>query len=47
MTSADPLRELGVRIGPQGGELRVYSEHADAMELCLFDAKDPNWLSRP
>ncbi|WP_158863772.1 glycogen debranching protein GlgX [Leifsonia sp. AG29] len=44
MTSADPLRNLGVRIGPSGGELRVYSANADAMELCLFDAKDPNWL---
>lgn len=44
MTSADPLRNLGVRLGPHGGELRVYSEHADAMELCLFDQKDPNWL---
>ncbi|WP_348787520.1 glycogen debranching protein GlgX [Leifsonia sp. NPDC080035] len=44
MTSADPLRNLGVRVGPHGGELRVYSENATAMELCIFDAKDPNWL---
>ncbi len=44
MTPVDPLRNLGVRIGPHGGELRVHSEHADGMELCLFDAKDPNWL---
>lgn len=44
MTSADPLRNLGVRVGTHGGELRVWSEHADGMELCLFDAKDPNWL---
>lgn len=44
MTSADPLRNLGVRIGPNGGELRVFSAHADAMELCLFDERDPNWL---
>lgn len=44
MTSADPLRNLGVRVGTHGGELRVWSEHADGMELCLFDSKDPNWL---
>lgn len=44
MTSADPLRDLGVRAGLHGGELRVYSAHADAMELCLFDQKDPHWL---
>lgn len=44
MTSTDPLRNLGVRVGPHGGELRVFSANADAMELCLFDANDPNWL---
>ena len=44
MTSADPLRNLGVRVSQHGGELRVYSENATAMELCIFDAKDPNWL---
>ncbi|MGJ4843383.1 glycogen debranching protein GlgX [Leifsonia sp. Le1] len=44
MSPADPLRNLGVRVGTHGGELRVWSEHADGMELCLFDAKDPNWL---
>jgi glycogen operon protein len=44
MTSDDPLCNLGVRVGPDGGELRVYSEHADAMELCLFDERDPDWL---
>ena len=44
MTSADHLRNLGVRIGPNGGELRVYSANADGMELCIFDDKDPNWL---
>ncbi|WP_433862364.1 hypothetical protein [Streptomyces sp. L7] len=43
MTSTDPLRNLGVRIGPHGGELRVYSENADAMQFCLFDPKDPDW----
>ncbi|MGN7800939.1 glycogen debranching protein GlgX [Leifsonia sp. 22587] len=44
MTSTDPLRNLGVRVGPHGGELRVFSANADAMELCLFDAADPNWM---
>ncbi len=44
MTPADPLRNLGVRLTSNGGELRVWSENADAMELCLFDDKDPNWL---
>ncbi|MBO1740564.1 glycogen debranching protein GlgX [Leifsonia sp. TF02-11] len=46
MTPVDPLRNLGVRIGPHGGELRVYSEHADAMEFCLFDPKDPDWRTK-
>ncbi|WP_345764304.1 glycogen debranching protein GlgX [Diaminobutyricibacter sp. McL0608] len=44
MTPADPLRNLGVRQTSNGGELRVWSENADAMELCLFDDKDANWL---
>ncbi|MFI5061045.1 MAG: glycogen debranching protein GlgX [Actinomycetales bacterium] len=44
MTSGDPLRNLGIRLTPHGGELRVYSASADGMELCLFDTKDPNWL---
>jgi glycogen operon protein len=44
MTSVDPLRNLGVRNTPHGGELRVWSEHADSMEICLFDDRDPNWM---
>ena len=44
MTPADPLRNLGVRLAPGGGELRVWSAAADGMELCIFDEKDPNWL---
>src|SRR3954469_9916549 len=44
MTSADPLRNLGVRLNQSGGELRVFSENADSMELALFDDKDPDWL---
>lgn len=44
MTSSDPLRNFGVHVGQQAGELRVFSANADAMELCLFDETDPNWL---
>ncbi|MGG7508031.1 glycogen debranching protein GlgX [Plantibacter sp. YIM 135249] len=46
MTAGDPLLDLGVRLGPSGGELRVWSEHADGMELVIFDDKDPNWITR-
>ncbi|MGO4691890.1 glycogen debranching protein GlgX [Glaciibacter sp. 2TAF33] len=44
MTDADPLRNLGVRATAHGGELRVWSASADAMELCIFDETDPNWI---
>ena len=44
MSPTDPLRNLGVRLTSTGGELRVWAEHADAMELCLFDDTDPNWI---
>ncbi|MCU1408021.1 MAG: glycosyl hydrolase [Microbacteriaceae bacterium] len=44
MTDADPLRNLGVRATAHGGELRVWSASADAMELCIFDDTDPNWI---
>ena len=44
MSSTDPLRNLGVRLTSAGGELRVWAEHADAMDLCLFDEVDPNWI---
>ncbi|MFT2816017.1 glycogen debranching protein GlgX [Leifsonia sp. A12D58] len=44
MTAADSLRNLGVRLTSTGGELRVWSESADAMELCIFDETDPNWV---
>jgi glycogen operon protein len=44
MTDADPLRNLGVRATARGGELRVWSASADAMELCIFDDTDPNWI---
>ena len=44
MTPADPLARLGVRQTSHGGELRVWSQNATSMELCLYDHKDPNWI---
>ncbi|KQV07737.1 glycogen debranching protein GlgX [Leifsonia sp. Root112D2] len=44
MTSVDPLKNLGVKLTQRGGELRVFSANADAMEICIFDDDDPNWL---
>ncbi|WP_213814956.1 glycogen debranching protein GlgX [Glaciihabitans sp. dw_435] len=44
MPASDPLRNLGVRMTSRGGEARVWSEHATAMELCLFDERDAAWL---
>ena len=44
MTSVDSLRNLGVRVTTNGGELRVWSESADAMELCIFDETDRDWI---
>jgi len=42
----DALADLGVTLTPQGGQLRVWSASATSMELCLFDAKDPNWVAK-
>jgi glycogen operon protein len=42
----DPVRNLGVRVTPDGGELRVWSATATAMELCLFADKDLTWVSQ-
>ncbi|MEB0285526.1 MULTISPECIES: glycogen debranching protein GlgX [Cryobacterium] len=44
MTHADPLHNLGVRLSAGVGELRVWSQNAEAMDLCIFDATDPNWI---
>ncbi|RNE59168.1 glycogen debranching protein GlgX [Cryobacterium tepidiphilum] len=46
MTAPDALRNLGVRVTAAGGELRVWSEAADAMELCIYDDNDPFWIVR-
>ncbi|MEP6481480.1 MAG: glycogen debranching protein GlgX [Rhodoglobus sp.] len=41
----DALADLGVTLTPTGGQLRVWSASATSMELCLFDAKDSNWVA--
>ncbi|MGP3536490.1 glycogen debranching protein GlgX [Microbacterium sp. RD1] len=37
------LDDLGVRMGPDGGTLRVWSGSADAIELVVFDDVDLDW----
>ncbi|MCT2085003.1 glycogen debranching protein GlgX [Microbacterium enclense] len=37
------LDDLGVRLGPDGGTLRVWSAHADTMHLVVFDDVDLDW----
>jgi glycogen operon protein len=44
MTVADPLARMGVRPSSHGGEIRVWSQNATSIELCLYDHKDPNWV---
>ena len=46
MPEADFLADLGVTLGPKGGELRVWSASATAMELCLFDDRDAGWIAQ-
>ncbi len=45
MPPTDPLRNLGVRMTSRGGELRVWSRNATAMDLVVFDSKDPSWVT--
>jgi len=35
-----------VHLGARGGEIRVWSASATAIELCIFDGKDPGWVSK-
>ena len=42
----DRYRDLGVRLGPDGGVLRVASGTAASMELCLLNERDPSWVER-
>ena len=44
MSSADPLQHLGVRTGPDGGIIRVWSEHATAVESTSSDDAFPQHL---
>jgi glycogen operon protein len=41
----DPLRDLGVRATDAGGEVRVYSAGASAIELCILQDRDSDWVS--
>ncbi|WP_438855681.1 glycogen debranching protein GlgX [Agromyces sp. M3QZ16-3] len=43
MSPADPLHDLGVRTGPGGGTIRVWSEHATSVDLEVFGAEDLDW----
>ncbi|WP_395242925.1 glycogen debranching protein GlgX [Agromyces sp. MMS24-K17] len=43
MPAPDPLRDLGVRPGPDGGTVRVWSAHAESVELEVFAADDLGW----
>lgn len=45
MPPVDPLQNLGALLTEHGGQVRVYSANATAMELCLFSHKDPNWIT--
>lgn len=45
MATNDPLAHLGVRQTARGGEIRVASTHATAIELCIFSADDPTWIA--
>lgn len=45
MSPADPLRDLGVRTGPDGGVIRVWSAHATSIDLVVFDREDLDWAS--
>jgi glycogen operon protein len=44
MPSEDPLSQLGVHGGPDGGTIGVYSKNATGMELLVFDDSDQHWL---
>ena len=45
MPETDPLTNLGVRPTPDGGEIRVWSASATAMDLCIFDERDATWVA--
>ncbi|MBI5161753.1 MAG: glycogen debranching protein GlgX [Micrococcales bacterium] len=43
--TADPLRDLGVRSGEEGGTIRVWSGSATALELRVYDDRDIDWVT--
>ncbi|HET6672866.1 MAG TPA: alpha-amylase family glycosyl hydrolase, partial [Agromyces sp.] len=43
MPAHDPLHELGVRTGPEGGSIRVWSQHAASVDLEVFANGDLSW----
>jgi glycogen operon protein len=45
MPAPDPLHDLGVRAGADGGSLRIWSEHATSVDLVVFDADDLDWAA--
>ena len=44
MAETDPMHNLGYTRTGQGGELRVWSKNATALDLCLFSERDPDWV---
>ncbi|MEO8095612.1 MAG: glycogen debranching protein GlgX [Pseudolysinimonas sp.] len=46
MSPEDPLRKLGVHVSTRGGEVRVWSGSATAIDLCIFDGRDPSEVSK-
>lgn len=45
MATIDTLGHLGVRQTTHGGEVRVWSANATAVELCIFASDDPTWIA--
>ncbi|HEV7950871.1 MAG TPA: alpha-amylase family glycosyl hydrolase, partial [Glaciihabitans sp.] len=43
MSVSDPFRNLGFTAAEQGGEVRVWSQNATAIDLCVFSERDPSW----
>lgn len=45
MSAPDPLHDLGVRTGTDGGTIRVWSAHATSVELEVFADGDLDWAT--
>lgn len=46
MSPTDALNDLGVTRTRNGGQLRVWSQHATSVQLCIFDEDDADWIVR-